>query len=219
MSGADRVRFRRDRVGGSDVDLLRDLYGVIDLDTEVPNRAFDLRVSEQELDRPKIAGSTVDQHGFRSPQRMCAELRRIETDACDPLLHQSSILPCRQAASIASTCEQELTRLASRQAQVLIERLSGLVSQLEPNWPAGLLLPDGRPVHRVSTRGDVIDANGNNIAAAKLAIDRQVEESKVAFLAINLELRSDRSDVARSQRRFCADELPIVPGHSNWLYA
>jgi len=41
----------------SDVDLLGDLDGVVDLDAKVPNRAFNLRVPEQKLDRSQISGA------------------------------------------------------------------------------------------------------------------------------------------------------------------
>jgi hypothetical protein len=47
VSAADHVRNRRDRANGSDVDLLRDLDRVVDLDAEVPHGAFDLRMSER----------------------------------------------------------------------------------------------------------------------------------------------------------------------------
>ncbi len=53
------------------------------------------------------------------------------------------------------TGEQELTRFASCQAQVLVDRLTGLIGQLKPYWSARLLLTDGRPVHRVAARGDI----------------------------------------------------------------
>lgn len=71
-NAADRVRCQRYRVTGSDVDFLGNLNGIIDLDTEIANRALYLRMSEQELD-------PVDQHGFRPAQRMRAELRRVHS--------------------------------------------------------------------------------------------------------------------------------------------
>jgi hypothetical protein len=46
--------------------LFRNGEGVIDLDTEVPDSAFDLGVTEQELHGPQIAGTPVDQ-GCRGP--------------------------------------------------------------------------------------------------------------------------------------------------------
>ena len=41
----------------SEIDLFRDRKGVINLDAEIPDRAFDLGMPEQELDRPQIAGA------------------------------------------------------------------------------------------------------------------------------------------------------------------
>ncbi len=46
-SAADYVRSQEYRVRGSDVDLLGDLDGVVDLDAEVAHGAFDLRMSKQ----------------------------------------------------------------------------------------------------------------------------------------------------------------------------
>lgn len=44
----------------SDVDFLGDAQSVIELDTEVANRAVDLCVTEQKLNRAQIAGFPVD---------------------------------------------------------------------------------------------------------------------------------------------------------------
>ena len=52
-------------------------------------------------------------------------------------------------------------------------------------------LADCGAIHGVAARGYIIDANGNDVAAAQFAIDRQVEEGKVALLAFDLELCSD----------------------------
>jgi hypothetical protein len=43
--------------------------GVIDLNAEVSDGAFDFGVAEQELHGPQIAGSTIDQRCLCSPQR------------------------------------------------------------------------------------------------------------------------------------------------------
>ena len=39
----------------SELDLLRDAKRIVDLDAEVANSAFELRVLEEQLDRPQIA--------------------------------------------------------------------------------------------------------------------------------------------------------------------
>lgn len=53
---------------------------------------------EQELDSPKIASSSVNQHRLRPTQGVGAELRWVETDASDPLLDEASVLTGGQAA-------------------------------------------------------------------------------------------------------------------------
>lgn len=52
----------------SDIDLLRDLDGIVDLDAEITDSAFDLRVTEQELHGSKVTRPPVDQHGFGTSQ-------------------------------------------------------------------------------------------------------------------------------------------------------
>src|SRR5689334_9907114 len=113
---------------------------------------------------------------------MRAELRRIESDAGHPFVHEPSVLPCGQAASIAATGKQKLASLPAGQSQVFVDRLARLVGELEANWPTGLFLADGRPVHRVPAWRHIIDAHGDHVASAQFTVDRQVEESKVARL-------------------------------------
>ncbi|AGK56968.1 hypothetical protein HYPDE_26438 [Hyphomicrobium denitrificans 1NES1] len=89
-------------------------------------------------------------------------------------IHSSTkrVLPRCKPASVATTSDEELARLASGQAQILVDGLACLIGQLKPYRPAGFLLPDGCAVHRVSTRRNIIDADGNYVTAAKLAVDR-----------------------------------------------
>ena len=47
FAAADCVRLLGHCVRQSNIDFLRDLDGVVDLDAEVSNRAFDLRMSER----------------------------------------------------------------------------------------------------------------------------------------------------------------------------
>jgi hypothetical protein len=53
-----------------DVDLLRDFDVVVDLDrdAEVANGALDLRVREQESNRPQISGPPIGQSWLRATQ-------------------------------------------------------------------------------------------------------------------------------------------------------
>ena len=54
--------------GISDVNLFRYCQGVIDLDAEIPDRAFDLGMPEQELDSSEIACPSIDQGRFCASQ-------------------------------------------------------------------------------------------------------------------------------------------------------
>ena len=56
--------------GISDIDLFRNCQGVIDLDAEIPDRAFDLGMPEQKLDGPEITGAPIDQRSLRTPERV-----------------------------------------------------------------------------------------------------------------------------------------------------
>jgi hypothetical protein len=52
----------------SDVNLLGDREGVIDLDAEVSDRALHLGVPEEQLNRAEVPGSPIDQGRLGSPQ-------------------------------------------------------------------------------------------------------------------------------------------------------
>jgi hypothetical protein len=71
-----------------------------------------------------------------------------------------------------------------------------LVRQLEPHWPARLLLPHGRTIEGIATGCDVVDADGDNITAA-------------ACLSIA------RLNSARSRLRCCICSLVLID--QTWL--
>ncbi len=172
-------------------------------------------MAEQKLDSPKISCSPVDQHCLRPTQRVRAELRRVETDAGHPFLHEPRVLPGGQSIAVTTPGKQELTRCASCQAQILVDRLAGLIGQLKPNRPTGFLLSDRGAIHRIAARGDVLHAYRDDVATAQLAVDRQVEEGQIPLLALDLQLGPDRPHVARAQRWLSTDELALVPRHAS----
>jgi len=65
----------------SNVDLLWDAEGVIDLNSEVSHRTLDLRVSKQKLHRAQVARPAIDQGRLRAPERVRAEPMRVQPDA------------------------------------------------------------------------------------------------------------------------------------------
>ena len=59
---------------------------------------------------------------------------------------------------------------------------------------------------------NIPDPEPDDIAAARLAVDREVEEGQVARPALSLQLRADRSRMVGAKRWLRSDELANVPG-------
>src|SRR5260221_5958263 len=96
--------------GYADVNLSRYGKGIVDLDTEVPNRAFDLGMAQQKLHRPQVPCTTVDQGSLGSSKRVCTEEAGVQPDAGDPIGDEPSVLPRREAPTwTTSASEQEFT--------------------------------------------------------------------------------------------------------------
>jgi hypothetical protein len=80
-----------------------------------------------------------------------------------------------------------------------------LFCQLEPDGLPRLFLSDRGPIDCISTRSDIVDLEGDNIAATQLAIDSQIKHCQVARPALYLQLGPDRPDVLWPMRQFCPD--------------
>ena len=52
----------------SDVDLFGHFQRIVDLDAQVADRAVEIRVTEQQLNRPQVLRATVDQRRFGAAQ-------------------------------------------------------------------------------------------------------------------------------------------------------
>jgi hypothetical protein len=76
---------------------------------------------------------------------------------------------------------------------------------------AGLLMAYGCAIRGVSARGDIVDFDRYDIAATKLAVDRQIEHGEVSDAAFNLKLRPDRPDMFEPQWRLRPRQLVLIP--------
>ena len=74
--------------------------------------------------------------------------------------------------------EQELTWLSAGQSQVLVACCVWTVNSNRTDLPR-LALADRRTIERIPIWRHVIDADGDNVAAAQLAVDRQVEQREI----------------------------------------
>ena len=92
--------------------------------------------------------------------------------------------------------------------------MSGLLGQFEPDGLPGLLLPHRRPIDCIPVRCNILDLEGNDIAATQLAVDGQIEHRQVAGSPLDLQLGSDRPNVLWPQRWLCPNQLALVPGQA-----
>src|SRR5437879_13886744 len=84
---------------------------------------------------------------------------------------QPSILPGRDGLVATTTAgEQELTRPFVRGLYVVIDRLTGLLGELEPDRPARLRLTDGCAIDGLPVRSNVLQFQANDIAPPQFTI-------------------------------------------------
>ena len=69
--------------------------------------------------------------------------------------------------------------------------MAGLFRQLKSNGALGLSLAYASPVGAITVRGDVLDLEGNDIAASQFAVDGQIEQRQIADSLLDLELGPD----------------------------
>jgi hypothetical protein len=86
-----------------------------------------------------------------------------------------------------------------------------LLRDLELNWTAGLVLDNCRSVSHVTADGDVIDSKADEIAAAKLAVDGEVEHRQIAFAAPDLKSDTNGPHFFRPKGTLLANETTFVP--------
>jgi hypothetical protein len=58
---------------------------------------------------------------------------------------------------------------------MIIDRLAGLFAQFKSDRPPSFSLPDRCTIRRISTGGDILDPDGDDVAATKFAVDCKIE--------------------------------------------
>ena len=111
----------------------------------------------------------------------------------------------------SGTGEEELTGLTSGRANVLVDRFANLLRRFEAHGMSGFLLANGGSVDGRAVRCDVLYPEPDDVAAAKPAIDCQVEERKIPDTTLDLRPGPDRPDLLGPQRRLGVDNFPLIP--------
>src|SRR5262252_19471 len=98
-------------------------------------------------------------------------------------------------ADRAAAREQKVAGLLACRLEIVVDGLPRLIRQLELDRSARLPLADRRAVDRVAVRRNVLDLDGDNVAAAQLAVDRQIEHGEVSGAALDHQSGPNGPDV------------------------
>jgi hypothetical protein len=98
----------RGRGGDSELNLLRDAEGVVDLNAEIADGALEFRMPEEELYGSQVARLLVNLSWLCPAHRVRAVRRTIETGALNPSMDNSRVLACRQVRSLLETARKQV---------------------------------------------------------------------------------------------------------------
>src|SRR3546814_464541 len=135
---------------------------------------------------------------------------RLESDFREPMVQKAGVLSgCHWLA--ATTRKQPLPYLHCCSRQVGVDRVSSLLSDLEPDGSSGLPLLDSCALTRVAMGSDILDTEPYEVAGPKFAIHSEVEERQISKATFELKARPDRPDMLWLKRWLRADKLSLVP--------
>ena len=92
------------------------------------------------------------------------------------------------------------------------DRLSGRLRDFELHWTLGFLLHNDCACGDSIAVGHITDAQLHEIAAAKFAVDRQIEQRQLALAIGHLQTNANRPDIAKLKRCLLPDQLALVSG-------
>jgi hypothetical protein len=185
----------------------------VDFDPEIPNGDLELPVAKQELDGAQIARPAVYQRGLGATEGVRSKEPRIQANACYPGRDQASVLSGRDGAVRPATARKQVVAdVPSRDFQVRIYCFPGLLCEFELHGVSCLALADAGSISRYAVGSNVLDFNADDVTPSQLAVDSNVEHRKIACLAVDLKLGTDRPHVLGPQGRLGTDQFALVPG-------
>src|SRR6266568_384278 len=168
---------------------------------------------EEKLNRSQVAGLLVDLGRLRPPHRMRTIGGAVKPGAFDPGMDDPCILPCREVRlRPEATWEEILSIPRVDLGKPGSDRGSGLFGDFELNRPARLFLNDGGAVWHPAASANIVDLQPHEVTASELAIDGEIEQSKVARPALQLKPDPDRPNVLGFERTLLPGQTAFVPG-------
>lgn len=164
----------------SDFGSFGQLEGIFDVNAEIADGAFNLGMPQKDLNGAQVAGRLLDDRRLGAPKRVRVVILGLEADPGYPLPYQPGVLPRVHVAHVIVAAREYV--IVDRAATTLKPGEQGLSSrfyQLELDWPFRFLLHDESAIPDATTGDDVTDAHLDHVAAAKLAVDGEVEERPI----------------------------------------
>jgi len=196
----------------SDISLLGHLQRIVDFDAQVAHRAFDLAVTEQQLDGSQVLGPPVGQGGFGARHGVRSTRRRIEAQACDPAAHDAGVLERSNVLDgAASSGEERIGRLQSRLVDPRLGRFPGRSRNLQLHWPLRFALQHAGPGRNAVSVADAPNTQRRQVAASQLADDADVKKGQIPASVVQLQADPDCPDFLRLKQKLLSNQFALVP--------
>lgn len=91
----------------SDLRLLRDFEGVIDLDAQISHGRFKLGVAELQLHGSEVLGASIDQRRLGPSHRMRPVFGAVKTQFIHPVTKNPGVLPSSQVRRFVEPAGEE----------------------------------------------------------------------------------------------------------------
>src|SRR5271169_2088283 len=127
-------------------------------------------------------------------------------------LDDSRVLPGRQMWGQSYPARKQIVLgFQSRVPDPGEDRFSGRLRDFELNRPLCFLLHDDRARGDSIPMSEIADAQLHEIAAAQLAVDRQIEQRELAPSIAQLKANPNCPNVLEFERCFLTDKLSLIP--------
>jgi hypothetical protein len=162
----------------SQLDLLRQLQGIVDFDAKVPNGTFQFAVAEQELACAQISGLLVNQRHLCPAQTMRPVSAWLQIDHRNPLSNEAGVLAGADVIALATaTREKPVIISAPSVREPSVDGFAGGIGYLERRRPTGLLLNHGRALAKRTAGRHVTHPQFDVVATAELGVDATVKKA------------------------------------------
>ncbi len=149
-------------------------------------------MAKQYLNGTYIPGLAIDQGDLGPAKRVCSVAGRLNADLMKPSFEQARIVARGEAGPVVpSGGEQEITFPGPPLAYPGEDAVARSLRHLEANRRSRLLLNDQRSASHDAAGQHVANPQLNEIAAPELAVDCEVEESKVSRSALPFQMEPD----------------------------